>query len=247
MIDRYRQWIRSVNLDRRRVNIAVAHGMRADGTLDPNLLNLEFNYIALGHDHNPKQLTRNAVYAGSAERWSFKEADVPRRFLIVNVEPDDEPKITPIEIPQRRPMIDERVHIEVEDTAYDIIEKMRKIIKKHGLEKTFNYEDAARVKITLEGTTSHETVTRLYASLEEFRREALSSLNINVVQLKVGRALPERIALPPTPAYEIEYLIEDPEEDLRRFLQKKEIGETYDLDLMVKIFKKALKDLEGEK
>ena len=247
VIDRYRQWIRSVKLERRGVNVAVAHGMQADGTLDPNLLNMEFDYIALGHDHNPKRITRNAAYAGSTERWSFKESDVPRQFLLVNVEPRNEPEITPVEIPQRRPMINETVHIEAEDTAYDITEKMRRILQENGLETPYNYDDAARVKITLEGATSHETLTRLYAALEEFKHEALTSQNINVVQLKVGRASPERIGLKPTPTYqEIEYLIEDPEEDIRRFLQKKEIGETYDIDLMVKIFKEALKELEGE-
>jgi len=245
VIDRYRNWIRSANLDRRIVNVAVVHGMQADGTLDPNLLNLEFDYIALGHDHNPKRITRNAAYAGSTERWSFKESDIPRQFLLVNIEPGNELEITPIEIPQRRPMINETIRIEAEDTAYDIIEKMRRVLQKNGLETPFNYEDAARVKIMLKGETSHETLTRLYAALEEFKHEALTSPNINVVQLKVGRVIPERAALPHTQAYEIEYLIEEPEEDLRRFLQKKGIGETYDLDLMVKIFKEALKELEG--
>ena len=144
-------------------------------------------------------------------------------------------------------MINETVHIEAEDTAYDITEKMRRILQENGLETPYNYDDAARVKITLEGATSHETLTRLYAALEEFKHEALTSQNINIVQLKVGRASPERVGLKPAPTYrEIEYLIEDPEEDIRRFLQKKEIGETYDIDLMVKIFKEALKELEGE-
>jgi hypothetical protein len=40
-------------------------------------------------------------------------------------------------------------------------------------------------------------------------------------------------------------LIGDPEEELRRFLQKKDVGKTYDLDLMVQLFKDALEKLGG--
>lgn len=244
VLDQYRQWIRSTELDHKRVNVAAAHGMQADKTLDPNLLNIEFDYIALGHDHVPKKIAGNAWYAGSTERWSFKEADSQKRLLVVQTERNQEPEVQSVPIPSRRQMINEDVKVMREDTAEEIIFRLRKVLEKYKLTEPFHYDEAARVRIALEGSTSYETLTRLYTSLEEFKHEGLTSPDLNVVQLKVGRALPERAALPPTPSYVyLEYLIEDPEEEIRRFLQKKEVGETYDLDLMVQLFKDALKKL----
>jgi len=246
VLEKYRQWIRSTELDKRRVNIAVAHGMQADKTLDPNLLNIEFDYIALGHDHTSKKVTRNAWYAGSTERWSFKEAGSQKSLLLVQVERDKEPEVQTVPLPSRRPMINENVQITKEDTAQEIINKLKKVIEKYELTRPFMYEKAARVRIALEGSTSYETLTRLYTSLEEFKHEGLTSPDLNIVQLKVGKALPERATLPPTPSYlDLEYLIGDPEEELRRFLQKKDVGKTYDLGLMVQLFKDALEKLGG--
>jgi DNA repair exonuclease SbcCD nuclease subunit len=244
VLDQYRQWVRSTTLDPERVNIAVAHGMQADKTLDPNLLNLEFNYVALGHDHISKKIAGNAWYAGSTERWSFNEAGSQKQLLIVQAERDKDPEVQPIPLPSRRLMINEDLQVKREDTAGEIVHSLRKVLERHKLIEPFQYEKGARVRIALEGSTSYETLTRLYTSLEEFKHEGLTSPDINVVQLKVGRAIPERAALPPTPSYvDIEYLIEDPEEELRRFLQKKEVGKTYDLDLMVKLFKDAINKL----
>jgi len=246
VLDQYRQWIRGTKLDHSQVNIAVSHGMQVDKTLDPNLLNIEFDYVALGHDHVSKKIAGNAWYAGSTERWSFKEAGDQKCFLVVQAERNHEPDVQAVPLPSRRQMINEDVKIGSEDTAEEIIHRLNKVLDNHLLSKPFNYEEAARVKIALEGSTSYETLTRLYMSLEEFKHEGLTSPDLNVVQLKVGRALPERAALPPTPSYiDLEYLIEDPEEELRRFLQKKEVGETYDLDLMVQLFNDALTKLGG--
>jgi hypothetical protein len=244
VLDEYRQWIRSIELNPSTVNLAVAHGMQIDKTLDPNLLNMAFEYVALGHDHVSKKISRNAWYAGSTERWSFNEADDQKCFLMVQAEPNQEPEVHPVPIPSRRPMINEDIEVMKEDTAGDIVHRLRNVLEKHKLTAPFDYERAARVKIAMEGSTSYETLTRLYASLEDFKHKGLTSPALNVVQLKVGRALPERAALPPTPSYlDLEYLIEDPEEELRRFLQKKKVGETYDLDLMVQLFNGALKQL----
>lgn len=246
VLDQYRRWTRDIKVDKGKVSVAVAHGMQADKTLDPNLLNLEFDYIALGHDHIRQEVARNAWYAGSTERWSFKEADDEKGFLIVQVEPSQNPEIKPVTIPPRRPVINEEVEIETEDTAPDVTYKLERVLEEHDLKTPYRYNRAARVRLALKGSTSYETITRLYASLEEFKHETLTSPELNVVQLKVGKVPLERAPLPRAPTYaDLEYLIEDPEKDLRKFLQKKEIGEKYDLDLMVKLFQDALKELGG--
>jgi DNA repair exonuclease SbcCD nuclease subunit len=246
VLDAYRQWIRNIELDPNRVNLAAAHGMQVDNTLDANILNTEFEYIALGHDHVSRKIAGTAWYAGSTERWSFREASGQKCFLLVQAERNREPDVQPIPLPSRRLMIDEDIAVNREDTAAEIVDKLRNVLEKHKLTAPFDYETAARVKIAMEGSTSYETLTGLYAALEVFKHEGLTAPDLNVVQLKVGRALPDRAALPPTPSYiDLEYLIEDPEEELRTFLQKKEVGETYDLDLMVQLFKDALKKVGG--
>jgi DNA repair exonuclease SbcCD nuclease subunit len=244
VLEEYRQWIKGIRLDHNMVNIAAIHGMQLDKTLDPNLLNTDFDYIALGHDHASKKVAANAWYAGSTERWSFNEAGNQKCLLLVDIEDEKEVEVEIIPLPSRRKMINEAVQVKREDTVKEIIEGLEKMLKNHGLNEPFRYETAARVRIALEGSTSYETLTRLYTSLEEFKHETLTSPDVNVVQLKVGRALPERTALPPTPSYvDLEYLIEDPEEELRGFLQKKKVGGTYDMDLMVQLFKEALRKL----
>ncbi len=246
VLEEYRQWVKGIQLDHEMVNIAAIHGMQLDKTLDPNLLNKDFDYVALGHDHSSKKLVANAWYAGSTERWSFNEADDEKCLLLVNVEEKKKIEVETIPLPSRREMINEKVQVEKEDTAKEIVEALEKVLEKHGLTEPFRYEEAARVRIALEGFTSYETLPRLYTSLEEFKHEILTSPDVNVVQLKVGRVIPERTALPPTPSYvDLEYLIEDPEKEIRLFLEKKEIGEGYDMDLMVQLFKEALRKLGG--
>ncbi len=54
--------------------------------LPSSLLNLEVDYIALGHFHDREQITENAWYCGSLERLSFAEAGQDKGYMLVDLE-----------------------------------------------------------------------------------------------------------------------------------------------------------------
>lgn len=54
--------------------------------LHSSLLNLEADYIALGHFHAHEQITENAWYCGSLERLSFAEAGQDKGYMLVDLE-----------------------------------------------------------------------------------------------------------------------------------------------------------------
>ncbi|HPR98699.1 MAG TPA: exonuclease SbcCD subunit D [Methanomassiliicoccales archaeon] len=56
--------------------------------LPSSLLNLEADYIALGHFHDREQITENAWYSGSLERLSFAEAGQEKGYNLVDLERD---------------------------------------------------------------------------------------------------------------------------------------------------------------
>jgi exonuclease SbcD len=49
-------------------------------------LDMDFDYIALGHYHKMARLNDKAYYCGSPERFSFNEADDDKGFIVYNLE-----------------------------------------------------------------------------------------------------------------------------------------------------------------
>ncbi len=54
--------------------------------LPSSLLNLDVDYIALGHFHDMEEITSNAFYSGSLERMSFSESGHEKGYLMVDLE-----------------------------------------------------------------------------------------------------------------------------------------------------------------
>jgi DNA repair exonuclease SbcCD nuclease subunit len=54
--------------------------------VDTCYLKEDLDYIALGHYHNRYDVTRNAAYSGSTERFSFAEAGQPKGFFVLDLE-----------------------------------------------------------------------------------------------------------------------------------------------------------------
>ncbi|MCX6650637.1 MAG: exonuclease SbcCD subunit D [Methanomassiliicoccales archaeon] len=54
--------------------------------LPSSLLNLDADYIALGHFHDQEEITKNAWYSGSLERMSFAEAGQKKGYIMVDLE-----------------------------------------------------------------------------------------------------------------------------------------------------------------
>lgn len=54
--------------------------------LPSSLLNLDMDYVALGHFHDMEQITANACYSGSLERMSFSEAGREKGYIMIDLE-----------------------------------------------------------------------------------------------------------------------------------------------------------------
>jgi DNA repair exonuclease SbcCD nuclease subunit len=247
LIDAFRQWIRLSRPEHGRLNIASCHGSSIDGTLDPHILNAGFDYVALGHDHSRGRINDRAWQAGSTERWSFKEAEQRKGYLLVDVEKDSLPRIKEIEVPPRRPMIDERIDITPETRTMDIRDQIWGIFESNNLVKAFDYETAGRVKVKVAGSSSRETTTRLYRELEAIKSEALHSDELNIVQFRFERETPDKVVFRAGPTYaDIQYLIENPREELLSFLREKGVEEGYDMSLMGLLFEEAIRKSEEQ-
>jgi len=243
--EKYRQWIRRIRPENGRLSIAACHGSSIDDTLDPYILTAGFEYVALGHDHTRKKLTDHAWYAGSTERWTFKEADQSKGYLLVEVEEGSRPRVEEIDIPPRRSMINEIIKVEPGDTTLDIRNKIWGLFEKNDLIEPFEYETAGRVKVTVTGRSSQETTTRLYRELETIKSEALRSDELNIIQFRYERPTRDAIGYHPGPTYaDIKYLIENPRDELLEYLKEKGIEEDYDLEMMAELFGEAIKSME---
>jgi DNA repair exonuclease SbcCD nuclease subunit len=97
------------------------------------LLELEMDYIALGHSHCAKVVQENACYCGSTERFSFIESDEQKKFLEVDLaNPSPKKQIITHTIPTR-PM--ECIEIDAYGlSAKKIIEQIREDVKFRDIE-----------------------------------------------------------------------------------------------------------------
>jgi DNA repair exonuclease SbcCD nuclease subunit len=97
------------------------------------LLELEMDYIALGHSHCAKVVQQNACYSGSTERFSFIEAGEQKRVLEIDLSnPSIKERIISHIIPTR-PM--ESIDINAYGlSAKKIIERIREAIKDRDIE-----------------------------------------------------------------------------------------------------------------
>ncbi|MEJ7839300.1 MAG: DNA repair exonuclease [Thermomicrobiales bacterium] len=82
-----------------------AHGEPGEQYLDANLLDPEFDYIALGHYHVYSEAKPRTWYSGSTERFGFGDADASPGYAMVELGDNHEfPNVRHIDI-DARPML----------------------------------------------------------------------------------------------------------------------------------------------
>lgn len=142
------------------------------------LLELEMDYIALGHSHCAKVVQENAYYCGSTERFSFIESDEQKKFLEIDLtNPSPKERITTHIIPTR-PM--ECIEIDAYGlSAKEIIEQIREEVKLRDVENAmvlvqliginraaFNALDFRRLSALFEKTFHVEYLPQFYSGVE---------------------------------------------------------------------------------
>ena len=251
MIDIYDDWISThQKRERLRPSIAVTHGMTLDKTLYNAIFSMGYDYIALGHDHRQIKHNSNAWYAGSPERWRFDETTYKKGFLIVDIEAGEDPKISPHHLDFKRPVLNEKITINEDDTVESISDKVESWFVEKGLVTNWDPSTAARVRLVFEGSSKRLSGFDLGMALENSRQKVLShNSEYNIAQYvwDLQQSSDAKYTAAAYPEIESEYLIEDPEVDFKGYLDTLEVDKNFDVDILTKIAVTSLEYAVGKR
>ncbi len=244
LLEEYHDWIMTCQKpDPKRISVAVAHGMTLDETLPDAMFSLQYDYFALGHDHHQHKHAKNAWYAGSPERWRFDETRHEKGFLVVDITDNHSVSIKPHHLDFTRPVYNDKISIESDDTVDSVLEKVEAFFEANGIKAGWDSATAARVRLVFEGSSSKVNLVDLNVSLESLRMRVLANESgYNIAQMKWTVRTPTLEGDAASyPEIESEYLIEDPEQDFLAYLETVKIDDRYDPALLTKIAVSALK------
>jgi DNA repair exonuclease SbcCD nuclease subunit len=225
------------------VSVAVAHGMTIDRSLYTSIFEMGYDYIALGHDHHLHKHSKNAWYAGSPERWRFDEIRHEKGFLIVDMESGAPPNVTPVYLEFERPVFNEKIDIEPDDTESTVIEKIEAWLEDNRLKGPWEPASASRIRLKLEGKAPRVSGFELTMALETLQAKLLAAESeYNIAQFVWEIRQAETDHSPAAyPEIDSEFLIEDPEKDFRAYLETLEVDEKYKAETLTKIAVEALR------
>ena len=224
--------------------------MDLDETLFKSIFSIDYDYIALGHDHHQRQQSKGAWYAGSPERWRFDEIRHDKGFLVIDIEAGSKPKVTPQILEYDRLIISEKLMIAKDDTVESVTDKVYALFDKKGVKTDWNPKTAARIRLVFEGKATRVSSFDLGMALEALRIKILSKdSTYNVAQFvwQVKQSVDEEFTAASYPEIESEYLIQDPEEDFQSYLDTLEIDKSLDAGVLTKIAVRALEHAVGKK
>ncbi|TET09231.1 MAG: hypothetical protein E3J86_08760 [Candidatus Thorarchaeota archaeon] len=158
------------------------------------------------------------------------------------------PVVTPHHLKYERLVINEKLTIALDDTVESISDKVYELFTNQGLKESWNQITAARVRLIFEGKSSRLSSFELGMALESLRMKIFSKdSDYNVAQFVwvVRQISDEEFVSAAYPEIESEYLIQDPEEDFRAYLETLDIDETLDTSLLTKIAVRSLEYAVG--
>ena len=242
------------------VNIGLAHGSTGDNTLHNKVSSddLGYDYVALGHEHGLKGVTRNHFYSGSLLPMNFKEAYERQGYLIVDID-RKAPKLTVekvfTDILSRRDFEFITIDTNPNQSSIDLQNLISDQLKAYISVGGFNPKTAARLKFNFSGEITFEKNWQINELMSSIRRDCFSELEkYNILQLiwnvvDISELLEDDIS-----AGRIqEYILEKPDEEFKTFVNEKlnEEQSNYDVDKLTQIgmraLKKALRKIEREK
>ena len=242
------------------INIAVAHGSVGDDSLHNkvNSDDLGYDYVALGHEHGLKSITKNHFYSGSLLPMNFKEIYEKQGYLIVDIDVKTKnlnvEKVFTDHLLKRRFEI---IQIEVNPnlSSIDLHNKILGELDAFKSEFGFDPKTAARLKVNFTGEISFEKNWQINELMSSIRRDCFSEIEkYNILQLiwkvvDISESLEDDIS-----AGRIqEYILEKPDEEFKTFVNEKlnEEQSNYNVDKLTQIgmraLKKALRTIEREK
>ncbi|NVM16722.1 MAG: metallophosphoesterase [Candidatus Lokiarchaeota archaeon] len=241
-------------------NIALAHGSAGDDTLHSkvNSDDLGFDYVALGHEHGLKQLSKNHFFSGSLLPMNFKEVYEKQGYLIVDI--DDKTKNLNVEKVFTDQLFKRRFEIiqivvNPNQSSTDLQNKILSELDVFINDSGFDPRTAARLKFNFTGEITFEKNWQINELMSSIRRDCFSELEkYNILQfiwkvVDISESLEDDIS-----AGRIQdYILEKPDEEFKTFVNEKlnEEQSNYNIDKLTQIgmraLKKALRTIEREK
>jgi DNA repair exonuclease SbcCD nuclease subunit len=257
----YDNWIQNQKpKDNDYINIAVAHGSIADETLHNkvNSDDFKYNYVALGHEHGFKQISRNHYYSGCLLPMNFKEKFENQAYIVVDI--DDKTKTLNININFTDKLLKrsfELVQIEPnpKESRSDLERRIQSEISKFITKEGFNPETSARLKFNFVGEMTYEKTWQINELMLKIRRDCFShSEKFNILQLiwkisDISESFEDDISV----GIIQDYILEKPDNEFKTFVQEKlsEDKTQYDVNKLtefgMKAIRKALQIMEKEK
>ncbi|MDX1798660.1 MAG: metallophosphoesterase [Candidatus Lokiarchaeia archaeon] len=242
------------------LNIAIAHGSTADETLHSKVNSNDFNYdyVALGHEHGYKRVSKNHYYSGSLLPMNFKEKLENQSYLIVDI--NEKTRELNIETKFTDGLLNRPFELISHDTnpkesPSDLEIWVQNELDKYSIKSGFNSETSARLKFNFYGEMTTEKTWQINELMVKLRRNCFSqSEKYNILQIIWKISDTSEIFEDDISAGVIQdYILEKPDDEFKEFVLEKlsEDRTHYDVDKLAKFgmdaIKKALQFMEKEK
>ena len=242
------------------INIAVAHGSAGDYTLHRkiNSNDFDYDYVALGHEHGLKKLSKNHYYSGSLLPMNFKEINENQGYLIVDINNDT--KLLNVERVFTNKQLQRTFEIlqiiaNPDQSPSDLEHLINNELKLFISDEGFNPKTAARLKFNFTGEITIERNWQINEIMSRIRRDCFSQPDkFNILQIiwkivDMSESFEDDIS----PGIIQDYILEHPDEEFKSFVSEKltEDKSHFNVDklsqLGMRALKNALKYMEKEK
>ncbi|MFX0023591.1 MAG: exonuclease SbcCD subunit D [Candidatus Hermodarchaeota archaeon] len=257
----YDKWIQNQQpIDNEFINVAIAHGSVGDETLHSKVNSNDFNYdyVALGHEHGYKRVSKNHYYSGCLLPMNFKEKLENQSYLVIDINPKTRELNIDAKITDKllnRPF--ELIHHDInpKESTLDLETWVQGELDNYLSKDGFNSETSARLKFNFYGEMTTEKTWQINELMLKMRRNCFSqSEKYNILQLiwsisDISETFEDDISA----GIIQDYILEKPDDEFKEFVQEKlsEDRTHYDVDKLAKFgmdaIKRALQFMEKEK
>ncbi|MFX1480098.1 MAG: exonuclease SbcCD subunit D [Promethearchaeota archaeon] len=226
--DAYNNWLPNQQADTAGgyINIALVHGSISDQTLHPQILgDLNYDYIALGHEHGLKKVNEKCYFPGTLLPLNFKEIYEKHGYLVVDIDPNTKrltiETINTESLLERDFMtIDIPISPSVSSTV--ISSSIEKELNQYRTTEGFNPNTAARLSFHFTGEITYEMVWNVTNIMTKVRRECFAnSKEYNIFQL-IWRTsdISELVEDDSSPGVVEDYILMNPDDEFKSFVEE---------------------------
>jgi len=247
----YGNWIENQRTKEDMIEVAIVHASDIDNTFHEKINSFNYSYIALGHEHNQRKVSKNAYYPGSFVPLGFDEINITHGFLEVTIERNKDSIIKPHIFKPTRDFKDNEFEITPSVTTQSVLTFLKDSIKEYKIDK-WDGKSAARLRFIFKGTIPLEKFWGLNEELDFFRSSIINKGDYNLLQIVFNfREVIKHLGDEFTPETIKEYILENPKSEFLKYIHGKvKSAEGYDMqmlaDIAIMAIETALKKFGGE-